>query len=440
MPRQQSRRAPSDDGGSVDVTSDVRKTAYGLMPADWALSTVDSLAARKRNAIVGGPFGSDLVSRDYTENGVPVIRGQNMGEPWVEGPFVFVSRSKADSLAANTARPGDLVFTQRGTLGQVSVVPAGEHERYVISQSQMKVSLDTAVVDPSYVFYVFKGDFHQELIRQGTIQTGVPHINLGILRRLPVPRPPLPEQQAIAATLADVDALLEALLQLIAKKRDLKQAVMQQLLTGQARLPGFRSEWAQTKLGEIAEIVSGATPNTRIAAYWDGTIGWCTPTDITAMPGKYLSETERQISPAGLSACSARLLPVGTLLLCSRATLGEVKIAAREMCTNQGFKSLIVKNGLSNDFLYYLLLTMKPRMVERATGSTFLEISGKDVAALKVRLPPYDEQEAIGTILSDMDAELDALEQRLTKTRALKQGMMQALLTGHVRLAQAEAV
>jgi type I restriction enzyme S subunit len=231
-----------------------------------------------------------------------------------------------------------------------------------------------------------------------------------------------------------LDALLDGLDRLITKKRDLKQATMQQLLIGQTRLPGFEGDWKPMRLDELAEIVSGGTPRTTEPAYWNGGIRWCTPTDITGSAGKYLGETERTISHLGLSSCGARLLPTGALLLCSRATIGELKIATEPVCTNQGFKSLVCLPGVSNEFLYYKLLTMKQQMVERAFGSTFLEISKANIAALEISTPPLPEQAAIATVLSDMDAELSALESRRNKTRALKQAMMQELITGRTRL------
>jgi type I restriction enzyme, S subunit len=213
-----------------------KQTEVGVIPELWECSTVRGIASRARNAIVGGPFGSDLVSNDYVEDGVPVIRGQNMSGQWVSGSFVFVTAAKAGSLSANLARPNDIVFTQRGTLGQVSLIPEQPFESYLISQSQMKLSVNRQIADPLFFFYVFTSDDQQELIRGGTIQTGVPHINLGILRSIPVQIPPLPAQRAIAEALSDVDGLLGAPDRLIAKKRDLKQAAMQQLLAGRARL------------------------------------------------------------------------------------------------------------------------------------------------------------------------------------------------------------
>ena len=246
--------------------------------------------------------------------------------------------------------------------------------------------------------------------------------------------PTEPEQRTIAEALSDVDELIESLEVLIVKKRAVKTAAMQQLLTGKTRLPGFSGEWQTITLGEISDIKNGSTPNTQIAAYWNGQIPWCTPTDITDTTGKYLFATARYITEEGLTSCAANLLPAGTLLLCSRATIGEIKIAASQICTNQGFKSLVCKDGVSNEFLYYLLITLKPKLIERAIGSTFLEIGKREVASLEVNLPPFEEQRALAAVLSDIDAEIAILERRRDKTRTLKQGMMQQLLTGRTRL------
>ena len=285
--------------------------------------------------------------------------------------------------------------------------------------------------DPKFVYYLYVHiDFARFLSG-----SGVPTLNRHDVHQNLVGIPPLPEQRAIAEALSDVDGLLGVLEMLIAKKRAIQQAVMQQLLTGRTRLPGFSSKWEFATLGEVADIRNGATPSTRSAAYWNGSIPWCTPTDITSTPGKYLFATDRNITTEGLSSCGASLLPAGALLLCSRATIGEIRIAALSMCTNQGFKSLVCNDGMFNEFLYYLIMTLKQRLIKQANGSTFLEIGKSALARIEVRLPPYDEQIAIGAVLSDMDAEIAALERRRGKVRAVKRGMMEQLLTGRVRLA-----
>ena len=213
---------------------------------------------------------------------------------------------------------------------------------------------------------------------------------------------------------------------------------MQELLTGKKRLPGFSGEWSKQQLGDICNIVNGGTPSTSIAEFWNGKILWCTPTDITSCSTKYIYTTESKITESGLKASSATLLPKGALLLCSRATIGEVRIAGNTICTNQGFKSLVVHQNISNEWLYYMVHVLKFNMLEKAIGSTFLEISKKDLAELDIIVPEFTEQKAIAQVLSDMDSEIELLEKKLAKYQQIKQGMMQELLTGRIRLKEGE--
>ena len=184
------------------------------MASDWIEIEVNSIAATERNAIVGGPFGSDLVSKDYVPAGVPVIRGQNLSiDRWVAGPYVYVSNEKADRLSANLAKPGDLVFTQRGNAvlqgGQVAIVPKGKYERYLISQSQMKLTPDLTKADPVFLLYVFRSQRHTEYLRNNAVVTGVPHTNLGLLRSFSFQLPSLTEQRRIADILGTLDDKIE---------------------------------------------------------------------------------------------------------------------------------------------------------------------------------------------------------------------------------------
>ena len=202
---QQRVRLPGSDGRR---SADRRNGPRSRWPDTWCGKTIEDIAASSPNAVVGGPFGSNLVSRDYVRGGVPVIRGQNMGARWVTGDFVFVTPEKAASLKANLARPGDVVLTQRGTLGQVSIVPSAL-PRCLVSQSQMKVTVDREVADSQFLYYVLSSAEQQAYVRQNAIQTGVPHTNLEILRSTPIPVPPLTEQRAIARVLGTLDDKIE---------------------------------------------------------------------------------------------------------------------------------------------------------------------------------------------------------------------------------------
>jgi type I restriction enzyme S subunit len=263
------------------------------------------------------------------------------------------------------------------------------------------------------------------------------NLNNSTLRKLLIPLPPTrAEQEAIAGALSDADALIASLEQLVAKKRQIKHGAMQELLTGQTRLPGFTGEWQVKRLGELADIRSGGTPSTTQPQFWDGSIPWCTPTDITGLRGyKYLSVTARSITSAGLKASSAELIPSKSVVMTSRATIGECAINEVPVTTNQGFKNFIPFEGTDCEFLYYLLTTQKQGFISLCGGSTFLEIGKAQLRHYAVTLPATTgEQSAIAAVLTDMDAEIAALEDKLAKARQIKQGMMQELLTGRIRL------
>jgi type I restriction enzyme S subunit len=178
----------------------------------WPRAKVESIKAEGRYSLVGGPFGSELTTRDYVEEGVPVIRGANLSGDgfFKDADFVFVREEKADQLIANNAYPGDVVFTQRGTLGQVGVIPAEPHyPRYLISQSQMKLSVDPQKADARFVFYFFRHPDTVQTVKNHALSSGVPHINLGILRDFELPLPPLHAQRQVVAMLSPYDHLIE---------------------------------------------------------------------------------------------------------------------------------------------------------------------------------------------------------------------------------------
>ncbi|GIF20841.1 type I restriction enzyme S subunit [Actinoplanes tereljensis] len=173
---------------------------------DWPTGTVRDIAVPK--GLIGGPFGSLLGGKDYVPRGVPVIRGVNLASDgrFDASEFVYVTPAKAaGELARNLARPGDVVFTQRGTLGQVGIVPPGPHDTYVISQSQMRLRVDPAKADPRYVYYQFRSPAMRAAVQGSAITAGVPHINLGILGALPIVIPPLAVQREVADLLTALD-------------------------------------------------------------------------------------------------------------------------------------------------------------------------------------------------------------------------------------------
>lgn len=236
--------------------------------------------------LVGGPFGSSLVNNDYVDSGIPVIRGTNMSSGrYIGGEYAYVSRDKFDSdLSRNVAGAGDLVFTQRGTLGQVAMVPEGPFELYVVSQSQMRARINSEIANRDFVYYACTSQVFNRQIHDRAISTGVPHINLGILAELEVPLPDLADQQAIAEVLGTLDDKIAANAKLSRTISDYLAALFEESTA--------ESDWIA--LGDVAAVneklvrpnAGGHLRYVDISSVTDGTISWPGRISWDGAPGR----------------------------------------------------------------------------------------------------------------------------------------------------------
>jgi type I restriction enzyme S subunit len=407
-----------------------KPTEVGVIPDDWDTKALGEIG----EALIGLTYKST----DVREHGILVLRSSNIQNDALEfEDNVFVEMSIPERIRT---RCGDVLVCVRNGSRDLIGKSAFLDERTLGMTFGAFMAVYRSPIG-KLASYLFQSAI---LKRQNNEHLGatINQITNKSFSSFRIPYPPCSkERDAIAGALADVDGLLSGLDRIIAKKRDLKQAAMQQLLTGQTRLPGFSGEWEQRTLSQVTDIRSGGTPSTSESRYWDGDVLWCTPTDITALRGhKCLSSTARRITSEGLAACSAELIPPRSVVMTSRATIGECAINTVPLCTNQGFKNFVPFESTDADFLYYLLTTQKQGFVSLCGGSTFLEIGKAQLAAYAVRVPGIKvEQTAIASVLSDINAEIAVLEQRRDKTRSLKQAMMQELFTGKIRLVTPEA-
>lgn len=380
-----------------------------------------------------GPFGSALHKSDYVVGGIPLVNPTHIIDGRIEPEdTVTVTPSVASRLSEFQLRRGDIVIGRRGEMGRCAVV--GEREEGWLCGTGSLIIRPAEGVSSDYLQLMLSSPAIISAIVNGSVGTTMVNLNQSTLRAIQIPAPDSAEQHAIAEALTGASNLVSTLGALIEKKRAVKESLMQRLLTGRQRLSGFDGEWQETTLGAMAEVVGGGTPSSSIPAYWDGGVPWCTPTDITGNEGVYLTLTARTISKAGLDASSASILPTGTTLLCTRATVGEARMAAFPVATNQGFQSLVPKSHTDGVFLFYATRMLQPKLIAGASGSTFLEIGKKGVRAIPLLAPERDEQRAIAAVLSDVDAEIASLEARRNKAAMIKRGMAQDLLTGRTRL------
>jgi type I restriction enzyme, S subunit len=348
----------------------------------------------------------------YVKQGVPAFRSANVRESGIDdSDLVFISESSNALLAKSQVRAGDVLTVRTGYPGTSAVVPpvfAGANcIDIIISRPSRNVCSD-------YLAAWINSPFGKTQVLRNQGGLAQQHFNVGDLRNLVVAVPPLPEQQAIAAALSDVDALLGALDRLIAKKRDLKQATMQQLLTGQTRLPGFSSKWSSTTLRRICSMKSGEGIT---ASELDG-------------GAKY-----RCFGGNGIRGYTSRFTHNGAYALIGRqgALCGNVLLVEGEFFASEHAIVVTRQTGTDIRWLSYVLTQMHLNRLSESSAQPGLSV-GK-LLDLELSIPPSEQEQAsIAHVLFDMDSELRALEQRRDKTRLLKQGMMQELLTGRTRL------
>jgi len=407
----------------VANTKEYKKTGVGLIPEDWDVKELGEIV--ENGKISSGIFKE----QSYYGVGTQIIKlgdvfSSDYFEPSLAQRLQINNKEKLDCKVDI----GDIVIALASVkldgVGKVMIVE--KLEESTVYDHNVALIRASKNFDKKYLFYFLKSIAIREKVRKLSTQVGTTFLKSSSIRAFPISFPPTKaEQTAIANALSDTDALINGLEKLIVKKRNIKQGAMQKLFTP-------KEDWERKKLGEIAEIVGGGTPSSFIPNYWNGTINWFTPTEIGN--NKYTFESVRKITKEGFINCSGKMLPIGTILLTTRAGIGDLSILMSEGCTNQGFQSLIAKEGYFNEYLYYLMQTLKNVLIQNASGSTFLEISPNKIKQIQISIPNFLEQTRIATILSDMDNEIEALGTKLKKYKVLKQGMMQNLLTGKIRL------
>ena len=297
-------------------------------------------------------------------------------------------------------------------------------------------------VDKEFLYHTLKREDLFEYIdllsRRTSGQTGVDLTNL---KAFELSIPVLTDEQAtIAKVLSDVDSLIFSLQKLIEKKKAIKQGAMQELLTGKKRLPEFSGEWNQFRLGEMTEIYSGGTPSTTISEYWGGSIPWMSSGELN---NKKIYDVEGRITQKGMQNSSAHLIPKYCVLI-GLAGQGKTRGTAAynyiSLCTNQSIAAIYPNDKkFDSRFLYYIIDSMYESLRELSSGDGGRGGLTKGlISNLEIYMPEVPEQQAVAQVLSDMDSEIEQLEKKLAKYQQIKQGMMQELLTGRIRLVDAD--
>jgi type I restriction enzyme S subunit len=399
----------------MELKQGYKQTEVGVIPVEWEDRTVGQLI---EDGIIEKPLDGNHgnihpKSGDFVQYGIPFVMANNVQNGTVDlVNCSFIRREQADLLQKGFSKSGDILLTHKATIGNTAIVGEIPFD-YIMLTPQVTYYrvANKSRISNFYLRHFFDSTGFQNVLKVLAGGGTRSYIGINAQHQLPVVLPPLPEQRAIAEALSDVDGLLGGLERLIAKKRDLKQAAIQQLLTGQTRLPGFHGEWEVKTLGEVLTVRHGKSQH-----------------GIAASDGRF----PILASGGEIGRTNAFLHDKASVLIGRKGTIDSPQYVDSPFWTVDTLFFTEIKGNAHAKFVFYKFTMISWRSYNEASGVPSL--NARTIENIEVLLPPLPEQTAIAAVLSDMDAELAALEERREKTRLLKQGMMQELLTGRTRL------
>lgn len=303
--------------------------------------------------IAAGPFGSNLKVECFVPSGFPIIDGANLkGYKVTDNITKFVTEEKARSLSRSIAHRGDVIVTISGTIGQIAYIPEDSlYDEYLCSQRQFRVSFDSSMVYVPYLVFYFHTFEGQNKILSFANQTGVPALSqpLKNFKKIRLCLPSLQEQRRIASIVETINDKIENNIKINDNLEQQAQSYFQELFVDNAD-----PEWTTGTISDLGTVVGGSTPSKAKPEYYtESGIAWITPKDLSNNKSKFVSHGENDITELGLRNSSASIMPEGTVLFSSRAPIGYIAIAAGEVTTNQGFKSVVPKPEIGTPFVYF---------------------------------------------------------------------------------------
>jgi type I restriction enzyme S subunit len=358
---------------------------------------------------------------NYQSSGIMFLSVENI-QTLKSNKFISLEDFQKDFKVS--PRTGDILMTRIGNIGTTNVVKSTRPIAYYVSLALIRPN---DAIDVYYLNYAINGLSFQRELRRRTLSVAFPQkINKQEIGKSIVDLPSPSEQIQIGNLFVLLDNLIAATQRRISALEEIKEALSQYLFVQKWRFRGYSNPWKRVVLGEIADIIGGGTPKTDEPKFWNGEIDWYAPAEIGS--NRYVAGSVRTITSVGLNKSSASILPANrTILFTSRAGIGNAAILKKDAATNQGFQSLVLKDGVDIYFIYSRIPEIKQKAIRIAAGSTFLEISGKKLSQIALLVPELNEQQKIGAFLKKLDDLVAANHSKVSRLNLLKKFLLQGL-------------
>jgi len=404
------------------------ESLLGDLPANWETTTLGEICQRGGGSIQTGPFGSQLHASDYVEVGIPSIMPQNIGDNRVVPDGIArITEKDAKRLGRYLVKNGDIVYSRRGDIERRALITKKE-DGWLCGTGCLRVRFGASdFIDPQYASF-YLGDLSvREWIVRHAIGATMPNLNTSILSALPFVVPPLSEQRAIAGILGALDDKIEVNRRMNITLEAMARAVFTEMVKD--------AEGKEKIIGDVVTVVGGSTPSTTNPVFWnDGDIHWATPKDLAPLQSPFLLETNSWITELGLQDISSGLLPVGTVLLSSRAPIGYLAITQIPTAINQGFIAIKCTEAVPNYFVLNWLKENMEEIIGRANGTTFLEISKSNFRPMKMFVPSPERMKEFVEVVEPMYKKVVANLKESRTLASLRDSLLPRLMRGEVRV------
>lgn len=342
----------------------------------------------------------------------------------------YIDHSDFTKLTRSKLYKDDILFTYVGTVGELAVVP--ENDKYYLAPNVARIRLFSNI-NPQFISQMMNNNmFYNKVIYPLIATSSQPALSMENLRKFTLNLPLLEEQQKIGTFFKQLDDTIALQQRQLERLKDSKQGFLQKMFpkdgerVPEVRFAGFSGDWEKQRLDNIADLVGGGTPSTNNSEFWHGCIDWYSPVEIGDKT--YMYGSKKRITELGLQKSSAKILPIGTVLFTSRAGIGKTAILAKEGATNQGFQSIVPdKNKLDTYFIFSRSQELKHYGEVNGAGSTFVEVSGKQMAKMNILIPNMEEQQKIGAFFKKLDDTIALHEKELDLLKKTKKAFLQKM-------------